>query len=1569
MPGISRSAPEGRSTTPPDRIQRMRVARGACWVIVAAALGAVALVLLDAAVHLPGWVRGLGLATWLTGTGVLAWRFVVRPWREEPQADETPPTAAQELPGNLSAAAAAALSLVGCLLAGTFVPGAPEHLRRVAFPWQKAAAAQYRVVVTSGEPVVRRGGSVTLTAYVEKLDSAARPASATLVCRDIAGAAERQWPMNSDGNAAFHVTRTAPSNFEYRVEVGGATSEWLSVTALDPVELAEGSTIAILPPKYAPNAPKRVVPGFAAIDGFQHGLVEFHLRFTRPASEASLEFRTDGSPLEVNRVVLAPDGLAGTASLRLNQDGSLRLVLIADENGKKLRTELPANVRLKPDGPPRFTMIRGISPRPMTARPGTVLHIDCEATDDVAVGEVVLEYGLDSPDSRMAGIPISLTGAGTPVAHGHCEFQLADKFRAGETLRFRLRVNDTRRIDETNLRPQEAAYPEGGWATIKLDPSAPEIEDQEILGRRDVVKAALEEAREAAKEAAEDVETVQTESEGKAVLPPEHTIRLSRAREGERKAAGLLHAAAREAALNPELQALAAQVRATADRFLKESDEPLRRAATDAPIDRVGSIALSAKLLTDAVDRIEQLLALNDRLARARLDTRALTLLAGEQASLAEKAATLSASELVRKQQELIVRFQRLLTESEALRGAADAAQQQEFDRLAASVSDLAGMVRELNTAATQLHADARAFLLMAATAEQKALAAKAAALLVRVETAARLANVALPKAAEFDAVTDQLAAGRSTEALVEMVLRAGALEPVASTFEKWAADRVDPKVAAKHLALWQDDLRARFRTLTAGNSANYAALQAVTKDAFRTEQAAIRKAAGSLQLPAGDNAIAAIAARDAALEHLASVDGFLAANGANADTAMNVASDSLVQLAGKIPTITDRLIRSRSEFDRIWRDQDPILSAADAALRNSPTPAALAKKLAPLIDAQKKLAAAFAALDLPRMESRRLRINAALLAALTDLKDNSPQDILVSQRWAKRELERLKIILIDAAVPPDDRADDLTRRLESMVKAAETIAAGCPDVSQLNWAFLTQAGEAAIASWANVQFQTHAVAMQEILRQFNQLPAAAEAAVLQYDAREVLQIADMGFRNGSKPQEVLRRVNLAAIAVGKLSDRLSGGESELERVRRLAEYRRVGAAAITASGSAANPTLAAEIARELGREIEELTNTRVGAAGQLRKKWLLAEYARLKEHATPELMIGIHNGLATGLDELAAVMADIDDLTSTFDRKPPVVAPDDADAFLPSRLLADELRDIARSYRRSHEQLTHLPEELIRRTKPTDAKPIAEVEKKQRSLAGEIAKFAESLSAKSVIFPADPEQIAAVALLAADRLHDGSLSAAKDAAQRTGWALRALATSEKAKGAGEFAARQEAILKELAPLFDSPGVAAAQQRIRADELMRQTNELIKGLEAAALDAGLVEAAGKALNDAANTAKAAGKLLAEATRKAEAGRAEDAAALRTEAEALLRAAAGKAAGAGIATTTLPRLDPDTAAIGTALRRAEKAMRQASRDLGEKPAVGPAGTAMGVAAESLGKAAKAIGEQLGGAERK
>ena len=108
-------------------------------------------------------------------------------------------------------------------------PGISERLRRVALPWYRPIAVlPYEIVVTSGDSVVRRGEPITLAAYLRPHDpQAALPETATLAIREGPDGIERTWPMLGDATATFHVTLPNTNHdFEYRVEVGPAASEW-----------------------------------------------------------------------------------------------------------------------------------------------------------------------------------------------------------------------------------------------------------------------------------------------------------------------------------------------------------------------------------------------------------------------------------------------------------------------------------------------------------------------------------------------------------------------------------------------------------------------------------------------------------------------------------------------------------------------------------------------------------------------------------------------------------------------------------------------------------------------------------------------------------------------------------------------------------------------------------------------------------------------------------------------------------------------------------------------------------------------------------------------------------------------------------------------------------------------------------------------------------------------------------------------------------------------------------------------------------------------------------------------
>src|SRR5262249_20391937 len=204
---------------------------------------------------------------------------------------------------------------------------------------------------------------------------------------------------------------------------------------------------------------------------------------------AIVEWQPEGTaPRELPTLTLSPDRLGATAALRLKQSGTLRLITYTEQNGKSLRYETSVPVQVKPDEPPRFERRAGAGVG--AARRGGGLPSEFAATDDIAVGSAVLEYATGPPDSPPVAVPVPLTGSGTAKAEGRLDFDLIGKGRAGDTVRFRLRVADTRRLDEGDLKPQEAVYPETGWLAVRIDPAAAPLEQQGIAGPRHAGRAA-----------------------------------------------------------------------------------------------------------------------------------------------------------------------------------------------------------------------------------------------------------------------------------------------------------------------------------------------------------------------------------------------------------------------------------------------------------------------------------------------------------------------------------------------------------------------------------------------------------------------------------------------------------------------------------------------------------------------------------------------------------------------------------------------------------------------------------------------------------------------------------------------------------------------------------------------------------------------------------------------------------------------------------------------------------------------------------------------------------------------
>ena len=883
-----------------------------------------------------------------------------------------------------------------------------------------------------------------------------------------------------------------------------------------------------------------------------------------------------------------------------------------------------------------------------------------------------------------------------------------------------------------------------------------------------------------------------------------------------RKANLPLEAASRDLALTPDARGLAAAIREVSANALRDADESLQRATTDSAADRATALGTARKHLLNASTRFEELLKDNERLARDRLDRRRLEALASDQSLLADRAEAGMGNELLKLQRELLKRLTSLVGESDPLKRGIQTAAASEFAKRASETQALIAKLRELDTAARKLNAEVRKSILDALADELMNERERAEKLQPRFETATRLAGLALPKREDVQRIAELIRQDKIFEVLTELERLARSLDRTATEFERWTAERNDPKLAAQQLAKWQDDLRARL--LAASKPEKVPEVQLPN---YRAEQTAIASSFEQLRLPPGSK-IAAL--REAAIVHLRMASRRLDGDGAGADMAMRFASEVLVKLGEQLPSAADRLARGSVEFEKVQVEQEAIVAGVQLVLRsfdkqipNAPVIQALMVKFLPWQLRQQKLAERLASLDLPGHESRRARAVVAAKVASADLNDGLPYDAIASLAWSRRELVRLRQAVL-GLVPADEKADELAKKQAEVAR------------------LLSTAGERATVA----QLEPVVALQLEVYRQRNSI-AAPEAAALLGDALDAVMLAELSLRNGSSQVQILRRSREAAEALAVLADRLNERETDRDRVLRLASNRKQ--AECVAKVLAGKPLLpeASEKARsELKSEIEELLLTRVGESGQVPKKAMLEAYTRLQNKTEPDRQAADQKQLAAALSELAATMAKVDEL-ATKPKEIAPAAPDPAEGYLPSKALADRLRERARGLRDIRRRANAIATEIVERLKP-EAKgepAIAAAQQKLRheALAKEASELARLFDRSAEdASPSEPEAKNHAAAAERVRQAERLLVDAAKKANEGEWveAVRLRADAERAL--------QQAAAHKLsaAQPLDARAIASGEAARAAERAMRRA---IRELERKGSDTALVERA------------------------------------------------------------------------------------------------------------------------------
>ena len=1061
------------------KVRRLRILRGASWFVVAVIAAPLFAVALDATFELSVLARGGLLAAWLASAVCAAYWFVVRRYRGVISPAELARILEVEFPslaGRLQTLGDRADAKIGsrtmiALLAGetercngkldfhriapaassfrlaglaaiiaiaplVFFFGSGDRIVRLLVPWHTATAdPQYEIIVSSGDPVVERGRSITVSGYLKKTQpNASLPDSATVVFRPVGSIDETKMPMVGDENSAFTLTRpNVVTDLDYRIECGATLSEWHCIRAVDPVEVAAGGEVAIIAPAYAvARRPRRILPALADIEALQYSRAELKVNLNRPARAVQLEWwplgAKAGTPVERLAVTLDESRSSAMAVLPLRVDGTLKWIFFADRD---VRTEILQSVRVLPDAPPRFERVLGFPLQPHDVRPGEELQIDLAASDDTVITRAVLEYGPveDVAESQLTEVPVAIAGLGSSRIEGPVTFKLPAGAE-GQTYRVRLRIRDDRSLPEFGLNPQTATYPEKGWAVLRISATARPLVEQEAVARADRTRANFAALRKWTAKAHGELKLHRHDFQGLAKLEPDHSIRIADGLDAVREALGPLEELVSEPAPSG-FRAVGALARELSG-DIRTAEVELKRVLTEAEAAPRDTAALAAqRALEAALLKLAALESAGETALAEWLDLTRLKRLAREQERLADGAMNAkSRTELAAKQRELAGELDDLLRASDALkRGAADARALRN-ERESEELRRIARDQRELDAAIRRGESEANRDRIELLTEQQKELAGKIKKLGEQTDLPSRLAQTAPLDQKPVRAAADLLEKQKPIEALTEQEKAARDLERLADALEKSATDRADARKAAQQLARWQEDLQRR---ATEGSKQTPRGDSPADREKWAGEQLAIRDETRRLPLPpspALDKALLlAVDTTAAAVEQLKR-------DPVQAAEIVRKATDALNQLAEKIPGQTLRLQAAALELDAIRKGVDAVVQETDEIVRLAKNQGDLdaRKKLESLAEKQEGLSKAIRKIDAPGRELRRERAVDACERARDNLKNGRLLEAAVSLREAKLRLDRLKQSLA-GQTPADDRAAELARLQNELVE------------------------------------------------------------------------------------------------------------------------------------------------------------------------------------------------------------------------------------------------------------------------------------------------------------------------------------------------------------------------------------------------------------------------------------------------------------------------------------------------------------------------------------------------------
>ena len=1445
-----------------QRVRRQNVVRGICQMVVVILMVAACAVLLDALFGFPRWLRSTLFAGWVLISVFQVRRFIRGPLaqrldpeglasaieQEYPRLGERLTTAVELAGSNDPAngspelidlviqdaatrtkkldltraapaqttivfAVAGVLAVLAILVPLVTVPRAAEHAKRFFLPWYAPAVeAPFKIVVTSGDPIVKRGESTALTGLIEVTKTpAVLPHEVVAIIKS--GNRTDRVPMNFDKERreAFVTRGPLEADFDYQIVCGDVASEWHHVTVIDPVRL-ESAKLLVQPPAYAQKAGEKQlsVEGFAELSVLQYSKITYDLRFTRLPSGAWLEWKPEND--DAGRIV-APS----KKELVVTQDGTTRITITAAANGEyrlileadKLRTPpITQTIRVIVDGAPQFDKVSGIVATPRDIKPGDKLPIDCVVLDDVAVGSVHLEYRIN--DDAVVAEPLDTKGTGTQRAVGALDLDLKVKAKEGDRVSYRLVAIDNRDVPEANLKPQKTYFPaDNKWAELRINSGAAPLKDQEILAKKDEIDRRIKAIVQELKGEQHGTYRLKVETANKPILKDEQRDKLEELAKAVLETEEAINELAKDIGLTPDLAELANAVKEVADNEVRNADTGLNQARREERSEtRTKNLDQADNSLVEAIRKLEGLRQENDRLAKERLDKAKLDRLADEQKKLADetvKADKEKLEELQRQQKELEEQLKKLQQDSDPIRKALEELQRQRAEQLAKEAQRLEEQLRELTRAMQENEQKAREQRIADLIKKQDELAKKARELADKTDTASRTAPLSPLKKDEIDKANEALKNGNLNDAVVQQERAAQELERLAKELEQAVARSRDPRETAKQLERLQEDLRQRMAEATKQTPLDQ--LPQERREALEKQQQAIANAAQKLSVP--PDAADAEKTRKNAVDQASQAAEALKENDAKfADDQMKKARESLAKLAEQLPTQEKRLAQARAELTKLRQEQDAIARQAEQAAKavekldpnEKTTQDELAKRVADQAKREKQLADKVEKLDTPGHEQRQQKTAETLRKAQDDLEKGRPQDVAASQQAAKRELERLEQAL-NNQVPADEQADRLVKKQKEIAKEMARNANN-PDAKRTN------------------ELQQQQAELGRDLSRLN----APEAASAKDDAMELSRKTE----SAKSPEDAAKNAEQTAQALQRLADQINNRDTDADKADRLAKKQKE--AAEEADRLAKKKESTAELKKKAQQMADEAKNLRAGADGQKDKQDAIEALNRAQRATDPETLAREEKNAAEALERLTEKLKQEQANAQPMPKKDPEERLDG----LPNEKQAEEARKLAMEQRELRDDLAKAAEEMAKgNNSPPEKNPLADIVEEQKKVAKEAADLAKEVG-KQKGDMAEPtkqaKQSADAANQAAEQLQNGRLDPAKEAGQQAAQKLEQLGQGDlddmKKKEAQGLAKRQEEINKKLAEISGDARAAQAQQADRQKDLEKQVDDL-----------------------------------------------------------------------------------------------------------------------------------------------